>query len=541
MPKDMGDSEHPKRIEEETEKAEKEAEKREKKAEEVAAKAARKLADEKRKLAQKAEQAASQTTDKVEKDVKKIVARYEHVTEEANRTTKKISEARITAESARKSGDVARMADEVQMLAGIADTRVSETIRQSDEAQKKVTETLGIEEASRKAEVAGDALEAVVSAEKHLKQAIDAAKKAEKTAQKAEDTRKKEEYQSYEAKYKAYDKNKIDRRKLWSDSQWYKREYWDHKQLEKRQDKLLKNHLKYIWENSPFMKKRLEESGINDPNMIKGHIDIGRLPFISIPELIERQSLNPYFGDVSNRNPDDLVDIKVSIDDNNNWRLFLSTKYEPARLYHAARSLVAAGISGKDIVLATRPIESFWGFESLAESLQHDFGCAVITSSDLNDENRLGVISQIGVTVLMGTTSSLIEMAELGSTNGLDLVNGSVRVLLTGDESGMESNYELTKKLEDAWGANNFDLFGCQDIGIYAWTCEKHALHLMEDDYIFEVLDPTTNKPVGEGEEGELVVTPLLNKTIAITRYRTGYAVSINTEVCDCRRTMAKV
>ena len=116
----------------------------------------------------------------------------------------------------------------------------------------------------------------------------------------------------------------------------------------------------------------------------------------------------------------------------------------------------------------------------------------------MNDENRLGVISQIGVTVLMGTTSSLVEMAELGSTNGLDLVNGSVRVLLTGDESGMESNYELTKKLEDAWGANNFDLFGCQDIGIYAWTCEKHALHLMEDDYIFEVLDPTTNKPVGK-------------------------------------------
>ena len=124
---------------------------------------------------------------------------------------------------------------------------------------------------------------------------------------------------------------------------------------------------------------------------------------------------------------------------------------------------------------------------------------------------------------------------------GVDIAKSSIKILLTGGEKGVGSDPKMAEKLEGLWGAKSYEFVGCQDIGIYAWSCEDQSLHLMEDDYIFEVLDPKTNKPVAEGADGELVVTPLLSRTVPVTRYHTGDIVSVVQGVCSCRRPMARI
>jgi phenylacetate-coenzyme A ligase PaaK-like adenylate-forming protein len=212
-----------------------------------------------------------------------------------------------------------------------------------------------------------------------------------------------------------------------------------------------------------------------------------------------------------------------------------------AASYRYARPLLAAGVTKDDIVVLLGQ-DDFWGVSPLCEVLKQDFGCMVICVSYLDAKRRMEVISQLKATVLVGTPSQAQNLADAAGIFGMDAAQTSVRIVITGGEPGVGSSPEIGKSIEEAWNAKSYEFYGCQDVGILAWSCDaKEGLHLMEDDYVFEILDPVTKQPVSPGADGELVVTPLLNKTVSVTRYRTRDIVSVVGEPCSCHRMMTRI
>jgi phenylacetate-CoA ligase len=116
----------------------------------------------------------------------------------------------------------------------------------------------------------------------------------------------------------------------------------------------------------------------------------------------------------------------------------------------------------------------------------------------------MDVITHHGATVLVGTSSQVQTLGDISDMPGMDPAHSEVRLIITGGEIGIGSSADIGKAMQEVWGAKAFELYGCQDVGILAWSCgAQHGLHLMEDDYIFEVVDPKTHQQVPSGTEGE--------------------------------------
>jgi len=500
-----------------------------------------KAAEDARRTSLKAEEEKNKTTFKAEEDARKADAKAEQALSEVDGLKARIRISKDDASWARKSGDGSKKAEEVDAALGVAEAKIDEGVSKAKEASRRAEEVKSSNEVERKVEAAKSAVDAANVAADSMNKAEDALKKAEKAAEGAEAARRVDEARKYEAKYKVFADARISRDKIWqTDSEWYKREFWGSDDLGKRQDKMLKEQVKYIWNNSPYIQKKLESSGMVKPDVIKSRNDVEQLPFTTAEDLAKRQSQYPPYGDGHSLTAEDLIEARLSEEQSKYPRLSLTSKYETAYLYHAARPLLAAGISNSDVVI-TRYLDSFWAFGLLYEVLKNDIGAAVVPTTLLDDKKLLEVIKLTGASVLMGRPSSLMEMAEVAKTEGVDITKSSIKVLITSGEKGVGSDPKMAEKLEAAWGAKSYEFVGCQDIGIYAWSCEDQSLHLMEDDYIFEVLDPKTKQPVADGAEGELVVTPLLSRTVPVTRYHTGDIVSVVPGVCSCRRPIARI
>ncbi len=504
-------------------------------------KAEAKATESARKAELKAEEQRNKLTFKAEEDARKSDANAEQTLSEVDGYRARIKIAKEDADWARRAGEEWKKADEVEAFLEMAEAKIEEAILKAKEASAKAEEVKSTKDVEHKVEAAKDAVDAAKIAASSMDKAEDAIKKAEKAAEGAESARWQYEARKYEEKYKVFSDIRLSRDKLWqAEGDWYKREFWSQEDLNKRQDKMLKEQVKYIWNNSPYIRQKLESSGMMKPDVIKSRLDIDQLPFITSDDLAKRQSQSPLFGDVHNLTAEDLIEARMSQAESKHPRLLLTSKYEAAYLYHAARTLMAAGITNSDAVV-TRYVDSYWAFGLLYEILKNDIGATVVPTTTLDDSKLLEVIKLVEATVLIGKPSSLMELADAAKAAGVDIKKGSIKVLITGGEKGVGSDYKLAEKLEAAWGAKSYEFLGCQDIGIYAWSCQDQNLHLMEDDYIFEMLDPKTNKPVADGADGELVITPLMARTVPVTRYHTGDIVSVVPGVCSCRRPMARI
>jgi len=290
-----------------------------------------------------------------------------------------------------------------------------------------------------------------------------------------------------------------------------------------------------------FYREKFRLAGL-EMSAIRSSADLMALPFTTKAELAADQQEHPPYGR--------LLTYPISryrylhqtsgttghplrwLDTAEDWEHFLSCW---AQVY------LGAGVTPEDLVFCAfsfGPYVSHWtGIEGARY-----IGALALSGGGMHTEQRLRAILDNRCTVLVCTPTYALHLAEVAKSLKLNLRDSDIRVTIHAGEPGA-SVPNVKRRIEEAWGAQCFDHAGATEVGAWAFDCqaEDGAIHLNELEFIFEVIDPQTCKPVGEGARGELVITTLGRPGMPVLRYRTGDLVELTPEACACGRTLARI
>jgi phenylacetate-CoA ligase len=283
----------------------------------------------------------------------------------------------------------------------------------------------------------------------------------------------------------------------------------------------------------------------NEARIIPGDIhslaDFQRLPFTCKSELVRAQEEAPPFGTNATFSPEAYTRIHQTS----------GTTGTPMRVVDTPESWDWWGycwghvFSGAEVTAADRvflpfsfgPFIGFWAAVEGASRV----GAMMIPGGGWDSVQRLHMMRDLGATVVCCTPTYALRLAEVARDEHFDMQSLSVRALIHAGEPG--ANVARTKaRIEAAWGAKCFDHAGASEVGAHSFECEVQpgGIHLIESEFIAEVLDPQSGKEVPTGEIGELVITNLGRVGFPVIRYRTGDLVRLNLNPCDCGRTFAR-
>lgn len=201
----------------------------------------------------------------------------------------------------------------------------------------------------------------------------------------------------------------------------------------------------------------------------------------------------------------------------------------------------AAGVKDADRLIfpfSFGPFIGFWAAFDGAAAL----GNLCLPAGGMTTAARLRFLLDHGVTFVCCTPTYALRMAEAASAGGIDLAGSAVRGLIVAGEPG--GSLAATRgAIERAWGARVFDHAGMTEVGPYGFECEEApgGMHVNEIEFIAEVIDAETGAPVGDGAEGELVLTNLFRRGFPLIRYRTGDRARLTRGRCRCGRHFARL
>ncbi|HMM38494.1 MAG TPA: phenylacetate--CoA ligase [Desulfovibrio sp.] len=291
-----------------------------------------------------------------------------------------------------------------------------------------------------------------------------------------------------------------------------------------------------VYENVPFYRKRFEERGLK-PGDIKSLADIRLLPFT------EKQDLrNHYPFGLFAVSRDNIVRIHSSSGTTGKATVVGYTRRDIrnwSRLM--GRCFAAAGVTSHDLVhnaygygLFTGGLGAHYGAEEL--------GATVIPVSGGGTRRQAMLLRDFGATVICSTPSYCLHLAEVAHEMGIDFKGLPLRIGIFGAEPWSDT---MRKELEATLGLTAIDIYGLSEImgpGVGIECAEaQNGLHLMEDHFLVEVIDPVTGENLPNGEIGELVITTLTKEAIPLLRYRTRDLTCLNTAPCRCGRTLARM
>ncbi|OPX87294.1 MAG: Phenylacetate-coenzyme A ligase [Pelotomaculum sp. PtaB.Bin104] len=314
--------------------------------------------------------------------------------------------------------------------------------------------------------------------------------------------------------------------------------------LEKIQDiqwQKLKDMLEKVYRSNRFYQNSFKKHGVALED-IRELSDITKLPFSTKKDFQKDQEDNPVFGTNLTEPFENYVQFHQTTGTTGKPLKWLDTKESWAwRARCMAHSLAAAGITNKDILLLPfnfGPYTAFWGVYEAAQHLD----VLTIPTGGWTTEQRLQSVIENQATVIIGTPTYMLRLAEAAQEEGLDLPGSAIRVVILAGEPGAMIP-SVRDKLERGWGARVFEYPGLTETGTYAFMCEHNnqALHIIESEFIVEVLDSTTGKSVADGEAGELVLTNLGRSCSPAIRYRTNDRVRLIKSSCSCGRTFGQL
>ncbi len=199
----------------------------------------------------------------------------------------------------------------------------------------------------------------------------------------------------------------------------------------------------------------------------------------------------------------------------------------------------AAGVTERDRVFFAFSFGPFIGFWS-AHAGARKLGALTVPGGAMDSSARLAMMRKTGATVLVSTPTYALRLAEVADAEGLSIRDSAIRVTIHAGEPGA-SIPATRRRIEDAWNARCFDHAGATEIGAYGYTCAvQDGLHINEQEFIAELLD-SNDRPVAEGQTGELVITNLGRAGWPVIRYRTGDLVQAGNRQCPCGRTFLKL
>lgn len=274
---------------------------------------------------------------------------------------------------------------------------------------------------------------------------------------------------------------------------------------------------------------------------LRGTASFEDLPFSTKPELVEDQYQNPPYGTNLTYPVDQYVRIHQTsgttgkplywLDTQESWDWWLRCWENVYR---------GAGVRVGDRVYVAFSFGPFIGFWTAFESAQR-MGVTVLSSGGQSTEQRLHAIAALQPTVLVCTPTYALRLAEVARQQGMDLAQSSIRVTIHAGEPGA-SIPATRQRIQEAFGARTYDHAGMTEMGAYGFECETQSgVHINEDQFIAEVIDPETLRPVEPGLPGELILTNLGRIGMPLIRYRTRDLVVLSRDACPCGHPSARL
>jgi len=313
-------------------------------------------------------------------------------------------------------------------------------------------------------------------------------------------------------------------------------ECMDRKELEKLQSERLVALVKRVYDRVPFYRALFDEKGAS-PDKVRGIQDLSSLPFTRKHHLRDNYPFGLFATPLK-----DVVRIHASS----------GTTGKPTTVGYTqndidmwaglmARALAGAGTGSDDVVqvaygygLFTGGLGAHYGAERL--------GAAVIPISGSNTQRQIMLMQDFGTTVICCTPSFMLYLYDVAQQQGLDVTKLPLKVGVFGAEPWSDA---MRVDIEKKWSIKACDIYGLSEIIGPGVSCEcveaQSGLHINDDHFLPEIIDPDTGEVLPEGSVGELVFTTLTKEAFPLIRYRTGDITSLTTEPCICGRTNTRM
>ena len=305
-------------------------------------------------------------------------------------------------------------------------------------------------------------------------------------------------------------------------------------ELRKLQSERLKEQVKHVYENVAPYRKKMDEMGVK-PEDINGIEDLHKLPFITKDDLRDEYPYG-YVGVPL----EECVRIQ-STSGTTGRRVVAFYTQEDIEVWEdcCARAIVAAGGSNKDVCHVCYGYGLFTGGPGLNGG-SHKVGCLTLPMSSGNTERQLQFMEDLQSTIICCTPSYALNLGEAIKEKGIkDKLK--LKAGIFGAEPWTE---EMRHNIEEALGIKAYDIYGLTEIsgpGV-SFECEAQAgMHIQEDHFIAEIIDPDTGEVLPEGSVGELVFSCITKKAFPLLRYRTRDLCILTREKCSCGRTHVRM
>ncbi|KPN31060.1 long-chain-fatty-acid--CoA ligase [Halolamina pelagica] len=310
----------------------------------------------------------------------------------------------------------------------------------------------------------------------------------------------------------------------------------DRSEIRELQAERLRETVERAYENVPFYRDKLDAAGVS-PADIQDVDDVRQLPMTTKEDFREEY-------------PDGLF----AVDDDEVTRIHASsgTTGKPKIVGYTdddidvwsevvARSLAAAGAEAGDTVQNAYGYGLFTGGLGLHYGVE-ELGATVIPVGGGQTQRQIELMVDLESDVFTCTPSYALYLAETAEEMGYDPRELPISTVIFGAEPCTDP---MREEIEERLGVNGIDIYGLSEIIGPGVSNECHeaqdGLHIWEDHFLPEVVDPRTGEPVDEGEEGELVLTTLTKEALPVLRYRTGDLTTLDYEECECGRTMVRM
>ena len=306
-------------------------------------------------------------------------------------------------------------------------------------------------------------------------------------------------------------------------------------QIRAMQDEKLVKQVKYVYENVPYYRGLMDEKGVK-PEDIKSSADLYKLPFISKADLRDQYPYGMLGTDLKN-----VVRIQSTSGTTGRRVIAFYTQHD-INLWNecCARAIVAAGGSKEDVVQVCYGYGLFTGGAGL-DGGSHMLGSMTVPMSSGNTERQIQFMMDLQSTILCCTPSYAAFIGESLAERGYKPEDNHLKAGIFGAEPWTE---EMRQSIEKSLGIKAYDIYGLTEIsgpGVSFECEEQQGMHINEDHFIAEIINPETGEVLPEGEVGELVFTCLDKEAFPLLRYRTRDLCVLTRKPCSCGRTHVRM
>lgn len=301
-------------------------------------------------------------------------------------------------------------------------------------------------------------------------------------------------------------------------------------QIHQWQSERLVKQVKHVWQHVPFYRKRMEEAGVT-PEDIQSADDLHKLPFLTKDDL---KNCYPY--GLLAKPLGECVRIQSTSGTTGKRVVAFYTQHD-IDLWEecCARALTAAGATNEDVCQISYGYGLFTGGAGLNGG-SHKIGALTLPMSSGNTDRQIQFMMDLGSTILCCTPSYAAYLGESINERGV-----RDRIKLKAGIFGAEAwTEEMRQDIQEKLGIKAYDIYGLTEIsgpGVSFECSEQAGMHINEDHFIAEVINPETGEVLPYGEKGELVFTCITKEAFPLLRYRTRDICILNAEKCKCGRT----